>query len=450
MHVIDNDRERPAEPEAIRTGGTVPMSNSKKQSGLSPLSLRINSVWTIFGNGVYAACQWALIVVLAKLSDPGTVGLFALGAAIAVPTVMLTNLQLRAVQATDAREEYAFGTYFSLRLVSGFLALAVIAAIAGVAVSGWEARAVIVLVGVSRVVESLSDIAYGLMQRSERMDFIAKSLVVRAPLGLLLFGAGFWATEDLRIALLGLIVGSALGFVSIDIPRTKRLLHETEPWLSLRWRSVSSLVKLSLPLGVVVMLVALNQHVPRYLISIEVGEYGLGIFTAIVYVALAAVPLVNALGQAASPRMSQAYAVADTHLFRSTLLKLLSVSTVFAVGGVAVAAVAGPQILRIVYSPDYAVFDSVLTAAMGVGGLVYLATCLGHTLTAMRLFKVQLPLLICVLTATSLTAVLAVSTWGLAGGIVAMGAGALVQTVGSGLLVYVNARRVASSKLATV
>ena len=86
-------------------------------------SLRANFSWTFVGNVIYAACQWAMLVVLAKLGSPEIVGQFALGLAITAPVIMLTNLQLRAVQATDAKRAYSFGDYLGLRLAVTPLAL---------------------------------------------------------------------------------------------------------------------------------------------------------------------------------------------------------------------------------------------------------------------------------------------------------------------------------------
>ena len=69
------------------------------------LSLRQNFKWNFVGNFVYGACQWGMLVVLAKLTSPEMVGRFALGLAITAPIVLLSQLQLHGVQETDARDE---------------------------------------------------------------------------------------------------------------------------------------------------------------------------------------------------------------------------------------------------------------------------------------------------------------------------------------------------------
>ena len=113
------------------------------------LSLRVNFSWNLAGNLVYAACQWGIVVVLAKLTSPEMVGRFALGLAVTAPIIMLSNLQLRSVQATDARGEYQFGHYLGLRLVTTMLALMTIAAVAFWSKYPLQVGLVILVVGFS-------------------------------------------------------------------------------------------------------------------------------------------------------------------------------------------------------------------------------------------------------------------------------------------------------------
>lgn len=123
-----------------------------------PLTLRRNFSWTFVGNFVYAACQWGMLVVLAKLGTPEMVGQFTLGLAVTAPVIMFTNLQLWAVLVTDAKNEYIFGDYLGLRLFMTGLALAIIIGITLVAGYRWETSLVILLVGLSKAVESISEV----------------------------------------------------------------------------------------------------------------------------------------------------------------------------------------------------------------------------------------------------------------------------------------------------
>ena len=107
------------------------------------LTLRDNFSWTFVGNVVYAASQWGILTVLAKLGSPEMVGQFALGLAIAAPVVMFTNLQLRGVLATDARDEYRFGDYLALRLCATLLAMLTISGLVLLGGYSWQTSLVI-------------------------------------------------------------------------------------------------------------------------------------------------------------------------------------------------------------------------------------------------------------------------------------------------------------------
>ena len=64
------------------------------------LSLPRNLAWTLAGNVVYLASQWAMLVVLAKLGSPELVGQLAPDLHVTTPIFLFANLRLRAVQAT--------------------------------------------------------------------------------------------------------------------------------------------------------------------------------------------------------------------------------------------------------------------------------------------------------------------------------------------------------------
>lgn len=117
--------------------------------------------WTFVGNVVYAACQWGMLMALAKLGSPAMVGMFALGLAITAPVFMFANLHLRTIQATDARQQYQFRDYLSVRLATTALALLVVAAIVVLVGYAWETTAVILAVGCAKACESISDIFMG-------------------------------------------------------------------------------------------------------------------------------------------------------------------------------------------------------------------------------------------------------------------------------------------------
>ena len=200
--------------------------NSMSMPNRSPLSLRRNFVWNLLGNVVYAGAQWGLLVVLAKLTNPETVGRFALGLAVTTPIIVFSQLQLRGVQATDARSEYDFGHYLALRLATTAAALCVIAAVAGWGGYGRNAALVILAVGLSKAIESITDVVYGLLQRRERMDRIARSRIIKGILSLGVMGGVVWISGNLFFGVLALAATWGAVMATYDLRNARLTLRE--------------------------------------------------------------------------------------------------------------------------------------------------------------------------------------------------------------------------------
>ena len=382
------------------------------------LSLRANFAWTLAGNVVYAGCQWAMLVVLAKLGTPQLVGQFALALAITAPVLMFTNLQLRQVQATDARAEYPFADYLTLRLITTGLAFLVIAGLALPAGYAPATAAIILAMGLAKAFEAVSDIFYGLLQQHERMDRIAVSMILKGGLSLAALGGGLYLTGSLLWGVVGLAAAWAAILALYDLPVSLRLLRQAGPAVGrpqFRAATLGRLAYLALPLGVVMLLISLNTNIPRYFIERYQGQEALGFFAALAYLVVAESTVIAALGQAATPRLAQYHAGGQRNAFYRLVGKLLAICLALGGGGVAVAVLAGGPLLRALYAPEYAAYSDVFALVMLAAALWNVASVFGYAATARRRFRYQpVALLVIVLVAvgTSFALIPALGLWG--------------------------------------
>ena len=354
-------------------------------------SLKRNVSWTFGGNVVFASCQWGILSALTKLGTPDIVGRFALASAVATPVVLFSNLQLRDVMASDARGDYAFGEYLALRLSLLPAALLVVVAVAVFGYTGPQAVA-ITLFGLARCVEGVSDIFYGYAQKNERMELIARSLGIKGPAALLLFGGTFAATHSLAWALAAMILGWALPLFVFDMPNARRLMSRVEGRIALRpvWRAASlrSLSWLALPLGVTMLLIQLRNTIPRTFLEGGHGEAELGIFSAMAYLVAIGNTVIMALSQSSIPRLAKAHV--NGRGFARLVRRLLLISASMGIAGILVARFAGRPLLTILYSREYALHQDVFILIMIAGGLYYIGSILGAPATAIRAYRAQM------------------------------------------------------------
>ena len=417
---------------------------------LKPLTLRRNFSWTFTGNLIYAASQWGMLVVLAKLGSPEMVGQFTLGLAVTAPVIMFTNLQLRGIQATDAKGEYVFSDYLGLRLIGTGLALLIIAGITLKTGYRWETSLVILAIALAKAFESISDVFYGLIQQHERMDRIAIALMIKGPLSLLLLSIGVSLTGSVVGGAIGLAIAWGLVLFGWDLRNGRLILnnasHHTDAadllvadvalkksqnLLYPRWhqKTLRKLVLLALPLGFVMMLISLNTNIPRYFIERYLGERELGIFAAMSYLMVVGQMVVSALAESASPRLAKYYATGNSTAFRTLLLKLVGVGLMLGAAGVFVAVVAGRPILTLLYKPEYAERADLFAWLMVAAGIGYVSSFLGSGITAARYFRVLMPLFALVTGTSAIAALWLIPTEGVRGAAIALVISALIQLV---------------------
>jgi O-antigen/teichoic acid export membrane protein len=376
-----------------------------------------------------------MLVVLAKNGSPEMVGRFALALGMTAPILLLSSLQLRAVQATDARERFHFGQYLALRLLTTAAALVVCAVAAVVGTRTSDDALVILLIALAKCVDSVSDVLYGFFQRHETMRTIAVSMMWK---GLISMGA-LWvvvvATRSLVCASAAVALASTTTLLAYDLPRARSLGRSRVSHSGVRpeWtsRPLCRLLALSLPLGFVMCLVSLNANLPRYVIEYHLGARQLGIFAAVSCVASAGTMVVSAVGQAASPRLANYFALGRKRAFLNLTGKLLVMGAAFGLCGIAVAAFAGAPLLALLYRPEYTAGAWMLTALLGTGAISWMASFMGYALTAAGCFRPQIPIAVLSLAATAATSFYLAPRLGLTGVVAGIWSGNIAQALAS-------------------
>lgn len=400
---------------------------------VSTRGLRGPIAWTIAGNLVYTLSQWACVAVIARALGPAEVGVFALAGAIAAPVLVLTQLQLRIVLATDVRHDHRFADFVVVRLWSTVV-LVLAVAVLGALVGGRDAWAVITVFGVAKAFDSIADVLFGYHQRREEMRAIAIGQGVNGILSIVLLTVGIWWSGSLLVGVVGFALGSgaALALRVVPAVRASRRADEDDPRDQPPGRA--SLVRLAAPLAVVLLLGSVAANVPRLVLEESAGTYELGIFAGVAYVVLAAANLVNAIGNALSPRLARAYAAGDRRAFGRLLARGVTFGAALALVGALLAWVVGDEVLALLYGPDYSDSGGLLAALCLVSVVAFTGSFLVGAATAARHFREQLPIagLTCVVAIVG--SLLVVPAAGVDGAVVVTGLVAAVQVAGYALV----------------
>ena len=416
-----------------------PDQTSEADGILAP-SIRSGFAWTLAGNAFYAASQWTILSLTAKLGGPEMLGRYAFVVALTTPVVMLAHLNLRAVLATDVAGRHPFGDYLAVRLAASVVGLLVVAYEA--AASGHGLATIILLTGLAQTSEAVSDIFYGAMQRRGEMHLIGRSMIARGLFSVCAFGVALYSLRDLSWALAALAAARLCVLMAYDWRRgaAGESLGRTGR------RAGREILRAAFPLGLVLLLISLNTNLPRYAIEHHLGLRALGAFAAVAAFMTVGSTVVNALGQSATPYLARHASGGKPKEFLRLTFSLAGWVFALGVAGVLAAAAIGPTILALVYRREFATYAGLLVGVMGAATLGYVGIALGYAITAARAFDAQVPLFCLVAASCGAASWLLVPRFGLRGAVAALALAASVQIGGEALLLSRALNRMAAAR----
>lgn len=372
------------------------------------LLLLKNSKWLVGGNFVFAFSQWVILILLARLTSQENLGQYSLALAIVTPFFAVSNLQLRPLYILDKNslKKYNYSDFYYLRIISSILAL--------ICCLIWGLNSnvffiILLLVGLLKFFESYSDIIYAYYNAHNKTELISKSLFLKGLFSVAVVVFGLYLF-DFYIALTLFLSVYFIVWLFLDnfyIIKTKEINNFSFNF---------EILKSAIPMGISLGIVALQSTIPRLFLDKYMGIEAVGIFTVLSYFIIIGSIFINSICQYLSPKLTSAW-----NKDRKTFKKTLSIALLIAgsLGSLAIifSIFFGEFILNLIYGPLYIIYKNELILTMLAGFILYLATVLGYTLTAIGVIKQQVYLFSSLLGITLISSYLYIPNNGLLGGI---------------------------------
>lgn len=389
--------------------------------------------WNVLGTASYAAWQWAMLLLVARLgSSPTDVGELALALSIAAPISILTNLGLRQVVATDMRYAHSDAEYLALRMISSLLGCA-LTAVVGLLYVGDRQLSIILACGLLKFAESQSDICYGLHQRALDERRVGLSQLGRAILQFFTFAFLTWKIDSLPVSIAAVAAVSLTILLIYDVPRAPlakvsvSYIEGIRATLGLLW----PLVVLAVPAGVAASVVSLGASLPRYFLEAARSTEEVGRYAVLMSVFLPGVLVANAIAQALLPQIAVRFSLVDRTAFKHILVLLLAIGATVSVLPVLAAWVTGVDPVAYLFGDSFSFSPAMLLAAFAANVLISVCGVANYVIAGMRAFNVQLIAAIASVSVGGVVGIFAIASWGVVGGLATIGTITLIQ-----LLIY--------------
>lgn len=364
-------------------------SNSSDPLDIQRRSVAANATSLFIGRLISALSIWLALIVLAKLSGPETVGIYALAQAICIPIADIAKMGLKEARSSDVAGTYLSVDYFRLRIITAVIAIVLMVGAGFTQADTATILTVIAIYGLARVVELIVDILHAHFILIERMDYAGRSLCISGPLALLALSLGFYASGSLIVAVTGQLLAQLSVLCFHDLPLSRRIAEARgEDRGPLKWDfgKIGRLARMAVPLTVGTALVVVGLYVPRLWVGAELGITALGIFGSILALALAPDRLVSSMCLAMSVRLAHNYSGGRRDLVFRSLFQVVAALLLLGLPSVAVCYYYGEQILTTIYSTEFSGNSTLLVLLAAAGLTRIIANVLSYGLIASRQF----------------------------------------------------------------
>lgn len=406
---------------------------------MSNRSLPHNTAWAVGGNLCFAAGRFLIFVLLWKFLPSEQVGRAILALAIVTPLSFFLNMGLRLVLVTDTENRFQPGHCLAIRIASTLILAVALLVICSMQTDRWsvEKMAVILMAGFVRSVENWADIYLAVLQKHERMKYVAISQILKVSMVLACAAVLAPLTEKAVWILLGwAVVVLAVGW-RYDRPHAEK--YES---VKLAWdKQVSTeLIRLGLPLGIFITITSFNERVSLYFIEHGFNDRYVAYFsTCLAFIAgLSAIQ--NGANQAVMPRLARYYQKNRTE-FVKLLSQVVFPSWIMMACFVSVVAWRGEWILRIVAKPEYAEYADVFVVVAVAGCALLTGMILGDAVVACRRFKSRMIAVALGLVVNVLICWRYIPTYGLSGAAWAMLISSTITCLTCGAILWHTTRK---------
>ncbi|MGJ1205948.1 hypothetical protein [Sphingobacterium lactis] len=355
-------------------------------------TIKKNIFSSLVGNLIYAFGQYLILILFIKFFTKAEVGEYLFALAFVTPINLGFDLQLRTLYVTESNKNIKFTDYYSFRLITNFLSVFI--ALVAILIYNKDYLLIVFIVSLVKAIETHLELIYGVYQSNFRLDIVAKSKVVRTVVSLIVVALIVLITKNLLLALVSyLAVWILLLFLYEKRSVLKLAFLKPESFsFKINKENLNYLLINSAPLFFAILIDKYYANYPRLAIEKHLGLSDLAIFGSLLYFKTLAGQIITAIGQSTAPNLSLYYKQRKTKLFYNLIWKLILAGFSVGILGVIISYMFGEEILALVYSKDYSIYNNVLQLVLIGATVSFSYIFIGTALTCMRKQWVKLPI----------------------------------------------------------
>ena len=338
-------------------------------------------LWNMIGSVINAGATMLLTIVATRLAGVEQGGILGLAFGLCQVFATFANCEVRPFQSTDLDEQFRFGEYYGLRILTCAAMTVLCAAyVFGFQYSG-EKALVIFSICMFKMLDAFSDVFQGLFQQQGHLEYAGQALALRVFLAGCAYTVTLWLTQNSILAAVSMPAASVLCIVLFDMRVAKRFVDRVRPVFS--GAACRKILSACLPLFASSFMNMYILNATKMQVDAVIPQMQ-GYWTPL-YMPAAIINLFSIF--AFRPMLTTLRAkwnAKERNAFRRIVFVLIGWVIAVTLGVLAGAWFLGIPVLQLLYGLPLAPYRNVLMIVLLGGGLNALATVLYYVITIMR------------------------------------------------------------------
>ena len=378
---------------------------------------RRDYVWNTVGVLAQNAVSPILLILVTRINGVVDSGIFSYAMAVAFIFWAFSIWGGRTYQVSDLKQEFSGHGYVLVRVILGLTVI--IGAAIFCLLNNYDAQKVsmILMLTALKVVESVSDAVYGVMQINNRLFIVGRSLLIKSFAGTAAFLLVEAMTRNLVLSSFAFLAAVCVVFVTYDLYHARAqdyYISRAFNDISSTFREAIAIIIRCSPVAAVIFLSIFSLNIPRYFLDRyhqnEIGYFGI-LAMPITVLAL----VITFLLQPKIIQLTALFTNKDFDALNRETRKLISLVLAIGVIGVIAAYLFGVEIMQVVFGLDFAEYLAPLMIfILGAiaGGIVSVYM---NLFTIIRHFKSLFFTFLITNVALALISLIVIKDWGLIG-----------------------------------
>ena len=238
-------------------------------------------IWNSLGSLLQSAISPVLLIVITRLNGIDDSGLFSFAISLSVVFWAVSLWGGRTYQVSDIKREFSSGGYVAVRFVASLIVA--ISAVAFCFLNGYNTTktGLIMILVTFKILESIADSLYGVMQIHHKLYIAGISLTMKAMLGFAAFMAVDIVTKNVIYGTLAILLINMLIIFLYDILWVRRVetISISKKLCKEYITQAVVIMKRTSAVFVVVFLTMFSLNIPRYFLDKshpdQIGYFGI-------------------------------------------------------------------------------------------------------------------------------------------------------------------------------